>query len=115
MKLLSIVIRPFPLEWAGGESGGGGAADMEFRESGRTSPLFLYTSAKSMSALLQRCGLWYTKHMREPKYAEIIVDIAHSNVDKIFDYALPEGMKVLPGCRVEVPLAACGWRVLCCL
>ena len=102
MKLLSIVIRPFPLEWAGGESGGGGAADMEFRESGRTGPLFLYTSAKSMSALLQRCGLWYTKHMREPKYAEIIVDIAHSNVDKIFDYALPEGMEVLPGCRVEV-------------
>lgn len=106
MKLLSIVIRPFPLEWAGGESGGGGAADMEFRESGRTGPLFLYTSAKSMSALLQRCGLWYTKHMREPKYAEIIVDIAHSNVDKIFDYALPEGMKVLPGCRVEVPFGS---------
>ena len=44
--------------------------------------------------------------MREPKYAEIIVDIAHSNVDKIFDYALPEGMKVLPGCRVEVPFGS---------
>ena len=52
MKLLSIVIRSFPLEWAGGESGGGGAADMEFRESGRTGPLFLYSAAKSLSALL---------------------------------------------------------------
>lgn len=37
------------------------------------------------------------------KYAEIIVDIAHSNVDRIFDYLLPEGMQVSPGSRVFVP------------
>ena len=37
------------------------------------------------------------------RYAEIIVDVAHSNVDKIFDYLLPEGMDVSPGSRVFVP------------
>lgn len=37
------------------------------------------------------------------RYAEIIVDVAHSNVDKIFDYLLPDGMQVLPGSRVFVP------------
>ncbi len=44
--------------------------------------------------------------MNETKYAEVIVDIAHSNVDKIFDYALPGQMQVLPGCRVLVPFGS---------
>ena len=39
----------------------------------------------------------------EEQYAEIIVDVAHSSVDKIFDYALIEGMDVQPGSRVIVP------------
>ncbi len=34
-------------------------------------------------------------------YAEVIVDIAHSDVDKIFDYACGEGVEA--GMRVEVP------------
>ena len=36
-------------------------------------------------------------------YAQIIVDIAHSNIDKIFDYALSPQLQPLPGCRVVVP------------
>ncbi len=35
--------------------------------------------------------------------AEIIVDIAHSEVDKIFDYLIPESMRVMLGQRVYVP------------
>ena len=35
--------------------------------------------------------------------AEVIVDISHANVDRIFEYALPEGMDVRPGSRVLVP------------
>ena len=38
----------------------------------------------------------------EEQYAEIIVDVAHSSVDKIFDYALIEGMDVQRGRRVIV-------------
>lgn len=34
---------------------------------------------------------------------EVIVDIAHSSVDKIFDYELPEEMEVQAGSRVFVP------------
>ena len=41
--------------------------------------------------------------MESYAYVQVIVDIAHSNVDRIFDYALPEGIAVLPGCRVVVP------------
>lgn len=37
------------------------------------------------------------------KYAEIIVDIAHSNVDHKFDYAIPPGREVSLGSRVRVP------------
>ena len=36
------------------------------------------------------------------KYAEIVVDIAHSNVDQIFDYEVPPGMTVQRGSRVKV-------------
>ncbi len=36
-------------------------------------------------------------------YAEIIVDIAAEQVDRVFTYAVPEGMQLLPGMRVEVP------------
>ncbi len=34
-------------------------------------------------------------------YAEVIVDIAHSDVDRIFEYSCTEGVQ--PGCRVKVP------------
>ncbi len=36
-------------------------------------------------------------------YAEIIVDIAAEQVDRVFTYAVPEHMHLLPGMRVEVP------------
>lgn len=34
-------------------------------------------------------------------YAQVIVDIAHSEVDRIFEYSCPDDMQV--GCRVKVP------------
>ncbi len=34
---------------------------------------------------------------------QVIVDIAHSNVDKIFDYRLPPGLTAGVGCRVKIP------------
>ena len=37
------------------------------------------------------------------KFAEVIVDVANSNVDKIFDYRVPEGMELTAGQRVFVP------------
>ena len=40
-------------------------------------------------------------------YAEVIVDIAHSQVDKIFEYSCPDGLKT--GSRVKVPF---GGRVI---
>lgn len=36
-------------------------------------------------------------------YAEIIVDIAAEQVDRVFTYAVPEDMPLQPGMRVEVP------------
>lgn len=36
-------------------------------------------------------------------YAEIIVDIAVEAVDRVFTYAIPEGVRLQPGMRVEVP------------
>ena len=36
-------------------------------------------------------------------YAQVIVDIAHSNVDRLFTYAIPEEMALQPGQRVLVP------------
>ena len=35
--------------------------------------------------------------------AEVIVDVLSSNVDKVFDYKVPEGMNVVVGDRVDVP------------
>ena len=36
-------------------------------------------------------------------FCQVIVDIAHENVAKPFTYLIPEGMKLEPGQRVEVP------------
>ncbi len=36
-------------------------------------------------------------------YARVIVDISHSEVDKVFEYKIPLGLQVLPGSRVHVP------------
>ena len=36
-------------------------------------------------------------------YAEIIVDIASEQVDRVFTYRVPEGMSLAPGTRVRVP------------
>ena len=36
-------------------------------------------------------------------YAQIIVDIAHSAVDQLYTYRIPEGMDLLPGMRVRIP------------
>ena len=40
-------------------------------------------------------------------FAQVIVDIAHSQVDKIFEYSCPETLTA--GCRVKVPF---GGRVI---
>ena len=40
-------------------------------------------------------------NMEKERIAEVIVDIAHSDVDKIFDYACD--FEVEPGTRVAVP------------
>lgn len=39
-------------------------------------------------------------------YAEIIVDIASEQVDRVFTYAVPEGMHLQPGMRVQVPFGS---------
>ncbi|NLW20343.1 MAG: primosomal protein N' [Clostridiales bacterium] len=39
---------------------------------------------------------------REP-YAQVIVDIASANTDRVFTYRVPEGMALAPGTRVLVP------------
>lgn len=39
-------------------------------------------------------------------YAKIIIDIAHSGVNKPFTYLVPEGVRVLPGHHVMVPFGA---------
>ena len=36
--------------------------------------------------------------------AQVIVDVAHTNVAKPFSYLVPEGMALNVGCRVRVPL-----------
>ena len=38
-----------------------------------------------------------------PRYAQVIVDIAHADVDRVFTYAIPQGMALPIGTRVEVP------------
>jgi D-alanyl-D-alanine carboxypeptidase len=37
-------------------------------------------------------------------YAQVVVDVVHTNVAKPFSYLVPEGMDVRPGMRVSVPL-----------
>ena len=36
-------------------------------------------------------------------YAQVIVDIAHENVDRVYTYRIPSGMDVERGMRVKVP------------
>ena len=36
-------------------------------------------------------------------YCEVIIDIANANVDRLFTYAVPDGMPVCPGSHVLVP------------
>jgi len=36
-------------------------------------------------------------------YAQVIVDIASANTDRVFTYSVPEGMALAPGTRVLVP------------
>ena len=36
-------------------------------------------------------------------YAKVIVDIANTNVDRIFEYRVPDGINVFIGGRVRVP------------
>jgi len=36
-------------------------------------------------------------------YCQVIVDIAHEDVDRVFTYRVPEGMRLCPGMRVHVP------------
>ncbi|HOV70420.1 MAG TPA: primosomal protein N', partial [Clostridia bacterium] len=37
------------------------------------------------------------------KIAEVIVDISHSDIDRVFDYIIPDGLHVSLGDRVRVP------------
>ena len=41
--------------------------------------------------------------MESCAYAEVIVDIAHSDIDRIFDYKIEDGRDIPPGSRVRVP------------
>jgi len=41
-------------------------------------------------------------------FAKVIVDIAHSEVDRVFEYVVPEGMRVDIGFRVHVPFGRGG-------
>ena len=36
-------------------------------------------------------------------FCQVIVDIAHENVAQAFTYAIPDGMNLTPGQRVQVP------------
>ena len=36
-------------------------------------------------------------------FCQVIVDIAHEDVDRVFTYRVPEGMEICPGMRVHVP------------
>ena len=36
-------------------------------------------------------------------YAEVIVDISHTQVDRVFEYRIPSEMEIRPGMRVKVP------------
>lgn len=36
-------------------------------------------------------------------FCQVIVDIAHEDVDRVFTYRVPEGLRLCPGMRVHVP------------
>ncbi len=36
-------------------------------------------------------------------YCQVIVDIAHTNLDRLFTYLIPDGLSVVPGSHVRVP------------
>ena len=38
-----------------------------------------------------------------PRYAQVIVDVASANTDRVFTYRMPPGMALPPGTRVTVP------------
>lgn len=42
----------------------------------------------------------------EKLYAKVIVDIAHTNLDRVFEYSIPNNMDLLEGERVKVPFGA---------
>ncbi|MEG1548607.1 MAG: primosomal protein N' [Clostridia bacterium] len=44
-------------------------------------------------------------------YAQVIVDIANANVDKLFTYSVPEDMQLVQGQRVLVPFGAGNKRI----
>ena len=37
------------------------------------------------------------------RYADVIVDITHADVDRVFTYGIPAGMDIVPGTRVSIP------------
>lgn len=46
------------------------------------------------------------------QYANVIVDLSAEAVDRLFTYAVPEGMRLEPGQQVCVPLDRAGWKAL---
>ncbi|MEI3416117.1 MAG: hypothetical protein V8Q43_00850 [Christensenellaceae bacterium] len=48
--------------------------------------------------------------MESCAYAEVIVDIAHSNIDRIFDYKIDGRLEIPPGSRVRVPFGRAVYR-----
>ena len=45
------------------------------------------------------------KHMKDILYADVVIDISHEALDKVFQYRVPFSLreKVIPGVRVCVP------------
>ncbi len=41
-----------------------------------------------------------------PGFCQVVIDIAHANVDKLFTYRIPDGMSVAPGHHVLVPFGS---------
>ena len=37
------------------------------------------------------------------RYANVIVDLSADALDRVFSYAVPEGMQIVPGQQVSVP------------
>ncbi len=36
-------------------------------------------------------------------YANVIIDVSHAQIDRVFEYRIPDGMRLTPGFRVAVP------------